>query len=180
MEKFNETSLPEKEDFYSHLKMKDVTNADYMHAKRGCKDFEIKKLGKYHDFYVQSDRYLLADVFVNFRNMCLEIYELYSARFLNAPGLAWQAPLKNTNVKLDLLIDIGVLLMTEKGIRGGICHTTYRYAKANIEYKKDYDKSNELPYLKYQDVNNLYGWAMSQKSPINDFKWVENNLMKFL
>ena len=74
-EKFNETSLPEKEDFYSHLNMEDITDADYVHTKRVCKDFEIKNLGEYHDLYVQSDTLLLADVFENFRNMCLEIYE---------------------------------------------------------------------------------------------------------
>ena len=93
-EKFNKTSLPEKEDCYSHLNMKDITDADYAHAKRVCKDFEIKNLGKYHDLYVQSDTLLLADVFENFRNMCLEIYELDPAKFLLAPGLAWQAALK--------------------------------------------------------------------------------------
>ena len=87
-EKFNETSLPGKEDFYSHLNMEDITDADYAHAKRVCKDFEIKHLGEYHDLYVQSDTLLLADVFENFRNMCLEIYELDPAKFLSAPGLA--------------------------------------------------------------------------------------------
>ena len=75
-EKFNETSLPGKENFYSHLNVKDITNADYAHAKRVCKDFEIKNLEKYHDLYVESDTLLLADVFGSFRNMCLKIYEL--------------------------------------------------------------------------------------------------------
>ena len=90
-EKFNETSLPVKEDFYSHLNMEDITDADYAHAKTVCKDFEIKNLGEYRDLYVQSDTLLLADVFENFRNMCLEIYELDSVKFLSAPGLARQA-----------------------------------------------------------------------------------------
>ena len=88
-EKFNETLLPEKEDFYSHLNMEVITDADYAHAKRVCKDFEIKNLGEYHDLYVQSNTLLLADVFENFRNMCLKIYKLYPAKFLSAPGLAW-------------------------------------------------------------------------------------------
>ena len=115
-EKFNETSLPEKEDFSSHLTMEDIADADYAHAKRVCKDFEIKNLGEYYDLYVQSDTLLLADVFENFRNMCLEIYELDPAKFLSAPGLAWQAALKKTKVKLDLLTDIDMLLTVEKGI----------------------------------------------------------------
>ena len=74
-EKFKETSLPEKEDFYSHLNMEDITDADYTHAKRVCIDFEIKNIGEYHDLYVQSDTLLLADVFENFRNMCIKIYK---------------------------------------------------------------------------------------------------------
>ena len=145
-EKFNETLL-EKEDFYSHLNMEDITDADYAHSKRVCKDFEIKNLGEYHDLYVQSNTLLLADVFENFRNMCLEIYELDPAKFLSAPGLAWQAALKKTKVKLDLLTDIDMLLMVEKGIRGGICHSIYRYAKANNKYMKNYDKNKKSSYL---------------------------------
>ena len=123
LEKFNETTLSGKEDFYSHLNMEDITDADYTHAKRVCKDFEIKKIGKYHDLYVQSDILLLTDVFGNFRNMCLEIYEFL--KFLSAPGSAWQAALKETRVKLDILTHIDMLLMVEKGIRGGICHSIY-------------------------------------------------------
>ena len=163
-EKFNETSLPEKEDFYSHLNMEGITDVDYADTKIVCKDFEIKNLGEYHDLYVQSNTLLLADVFENFRNMCLKIYERDPAKFLSAPGLAWQAALKKTKVKLDLLTDIDMLLMVEKGIRGGICHSIYRYAKANNKYMKDYDKNKESSYLQYWDVNNLYGWAMSQKA----------------
>ena len=113
-EKVNEISLLEKEDFYRHLNMEDITDADYTHGKRVCKVFEIKNLGEYHDLNVQSDTLLLADVFENFRNMCLEIYELDSARFLTVPGLAWEAALKKTKVKLDLLTDIDMLLMVEK------------------------------------------------------------------
>ena len=106
----NET-LPEKEDFCSHLDMEDITDADYVHPKNVCKDFEIKNFGEYHDFYVQSDTLLLANVFENFRNMCLKIYELDFAHFLSAPLLAWQAALKKTRVKSDLLIDIDMLFM---------------------------------------------------------------------
>ena len=88
-------SLPEKEYFYSHLNMEDITDEDYKPVKRVCKDFIIKNLDEYHDLYVLSDTLLLADVFNNFRNICLKIYELDPARFFSAPGLAWQAALKN-------------------------------------------------------------------------------------
>ena len=93
------TSLPEKEEFYSNLNVEDNTDADYIHAKRVCKDFEIKNLGEYHDLYLKSDTLLLADVFENFRKMCLKLYHLHPGKFLSAPGLAWQAALKKTEVK---------------------------------------------------------------------------------
>ena len=87
---------------------------DYAHAKRVCKDIEIKSLGEYHDLYIKNDKLLSADVFKNFRNMCLETYELDRTRFLIAPGLAWQPALKKTKVKLDILTDIDMLIMVEK------------------------------------------------------------------
>ena len=87
--------------------------------------------------YVQSDVLLLADIFENFKNMHIKIYELDSAKFLSAPGLAWQAALKKAELKLDLLTDINMLLIVEKGFSGGICHTIYRYAQANNKYVKD-------------------------------------------
>ena len=96
----------------------DSNDADYIHAKRVSKDFDIKKLGECHN--------LLADVFENFRNMCLKIYELDKALFLIAPGLAWHAALEKTKVKLYLLTDISMLLMVEKGIRAGIYHAVYQ------------------------------------------------------
>ena len=120
-----------------------------MHAKRVFKDFEIKRLGKYHDFYFKSDTLLLADVFKNFRKMCLKIYHLGPVKILSAPGLVWQAALEKTEVKLELLTDIDMLLMVEKGIRGAICHAVHRYAKANNKYMRDYDKNKESSYLEY-------------------------------
>ena len=88
MEKLNETSLPDKKNFYSHLNMEDITDADYANVKRVCKYFEIKELGEYHDLFVQSDTWLSADVFENFRNMCFEVYKLDLKKFLSATGLA--------------------------------------------------------------------------------------------
>ena len=102
-----------------------------------------------------SNTLLLTDVFNNFRNMCLEIYELDPVKFLSAPGLIWEATLKNTKVKLDFLTDTDVLLMVKKGIRRGICHTIYQYAKANNKYMENFDKNQEPSYLQYWDVYNL-------------------------
>ena len=89
-------------------------------------------------------------------------------------GLAWQGTSKKAEVILEFLTDIGMLLMVEKGLTGGICHTIHRYTKANNRYMKDYDKNKESPYLKYWEVNNLHGWAKSQKLPVNNFEWIED------
>ena len=124
---------------------------------------------------MQSDTLLLADVFENFRDMCLKEYELDPAHFLSLPGLAWQACLKKTNIELQLLTYYDMLLLVEEGIRGGICHSIHRYAKANNKYMKNYNNNEESSYIQYLDANNLYGWAMSKKLPVNGFKWIDNN-----
>ena len=173
-ERFNETSLPNKESFYSNLNMENIEDIDFRHGNNVFKIFKLKHLGEYHDLYVQSDTLLLADEFKNFRNKCLEVYESDPAHFLSLPGLAWQACLKKPNIKLELLTDYDMLLMLDQGIRGGICHLIHRYAKANNKYMTDYDESKESSYIQYLDANNLYSWAMSQKLPKNNFKWVED------
>ena len=173
-ERFNETSLPDKEAFYSNLNMEDITDVDYKHAKIVFKNLINKNLGDYHDLYVQSDTLLLADVFEKFRNMCIKVYELDPAHFLSAPGLAWQTCVKNTEVKLELLTDVDMLLMVEKGVRGGICHAIHRYAKADNKYMKDYNKDKEESFLEYLDANNLYGWEMSEPLPVDGFDWIKD------
>ena len=174
-EKFNETSLPIKEDLYSHLNMEDIEDIDYRHGNNVFNNFKLNNLGDYHDLHVQSDTLLLADVFENFRDMCINVYELDPAHFLSLPGLAWQACLKKTNIELELLTDYDMLLMVEGGIRGGICHSIQRYAKANNKYMKGYNNNEESSYIQYLDANNLYGWLMSKKLPTNGFKWIDNN-----
>ena len=113
-------------------------------------------------------------MFLKTLEMCIKMYELDTAKFLSASGLVWKAAFKRTEVKLELLTDICLLLMVKKSIRGRICNTIHPYAKANNEYMKDYDKNKESAYLNYWDVNNLYGWAMSQKLPVNNIEWIED------
>ena len=150
-ERFDETSLPYKESFYSNLNIENVEDIDYRHGNNVFKRFKLKNLGQYHDLFVQSDTLLLADVFENFRNTCLKVYELDPAHFLSLPGLAWQACLKKTNVKLELLTDYDMLLMVgirvNEGIRGRICHSIHRYTKANNNYMKNYDESKKSSYI---------------------------------
>ena len=174
-ERFNETSLPSKKEFYSNLNMEDIDDIDYRHGNNVFKGFKLENLGDYHDLYVQSDTLLLADVFQNSRDMCIKDYELDPAHFLSLPGLAWQACLRKTNIELELLTDYDMLLMVEEGIRGGICHSIHRYAKANNKYMKNYNNNEESPYIQYLDAINLYGWAISKNLPVNGFKWLDSD-----
>ena len=129
--------------------------------------------------YVQCDTLSLADVFENFRDTCIKIYELDQAHFVSAPGSALTCLcLKKTVVKSELPTDYDMFMMVEEGIRGGMCQAIYRYAKANNKYVNNYDKSIKSSYLMYLDANNLYGCAMSQKRPVDGFKWVKD-LSKF-
>ena len=172
--KFNENKLPCKESFYSNLTMEDISDTDYKHANNVFEKFNLNNLGDYHDLYVRSDTLLLADVFENFRNACLNNYELDPTHLVSLPGLAWQACLKKTNVELELITDYDMLLMIEDGIRGGICHAIQQYAKANNKYMKDYNKDKESSYIQYLDTNNLYGMAMTEKLPVKGYKWMDD------
>ena len=120
----------------------------------------MKKLGEYHDLYVQSDTTQLADVFENFRAVCLKEYESDPAYFVSTPGLALESMLKITKVKIELLTDIDMVLMVENLIRGGLTQVVRKYGVANNKYLPDYDKNQKSTYLQYLDANNLYGYAM--------------------
>ena len=156
-------------EFYSELTMENITNSDYRHAQRVFKTFNNKNLGDYHDLYVQSDALLLCDVFENFRNQCLKIYDLDTAHYVTLPGLAWDCCLRTTNIKLDLITDHEMLLMIEEGIRGGLTQVITKYSEANNKYMENYDQNKGSSYLQYLDVNSLYAWAMCNKLPVKNF-----------
>ena len=173
-EKLNERQLPPKEAFYSKLNEEHISDKDYEHAKTVWKTFRIKTMRDYHDLYNRADVLLLVDVFENFRNVCSRNYNLDPALYFTAPGLAWDTALKVTGVELELLSDMDMLLMVEKGIRGGVSMISHRYLKANNKYMGDkYDVNQPSTNIENLDANNLYGYGMSKLLPTHGFKWMK-------
>ena len=170
IENLSETSLPPQSEFYSKVNDEGITDSDYQHALNVWSTFQCNTIRDYHDVYLKSDVLLLADVFENFRATCLRHYNLDPAHYYTSPGLAWDACLKEAGQELQLLHDYDMLMMFERGIRGGITHISKRYVEAN----NNYDSTKPSTYIQYLDSNNLYGWAMSQPLPTHGFKWLNN------
>ena len=171
-EKFNNRELPTKDQFYSILNDEHITDDEYIHAKEVWDTFYIKTMGEYHDLYLVSDVLLLTDVFENFRKTCMQYYKLDPCHYFTSPGLSWDAMLKMTNIKLELMTDIDMFQFIEKGGRGGVRYIANRYGNANNKYMKEYDEKAPSKYIMYLYANNLYGWAMSQYLPTGNFKWM--------
>ena len=181
-ERFNEGKLPARKYFYSSTKIGDdskisdghISVKDYLTCKKIWDKFEIKNMGDYHDHYFKKDVLFLADVFEKFIATCLKFYGLDACHYFSSPGLSWDAMLKMTGVKLEKISDIDKYLFIEKGLRGGITYIDKRYAKANNKYMNDYDLKKPLTFISYLDMNNLYGWAMSEYLSYEGFKWLKN------
>ena len=156
--------------------MSGIDEVEYSHAKKVWDRLNIKNIGEYHDLYLKTDVVLLTNVFESFRSVCLNNYGLDPAHFYTAPGLAWKVCLKKTGVNLKLLRDPDMLLMFERGIRGGITQSVHKWANANNPYMGcEYNPLRPTNYLQYLDANNLYGWAMSQPLPVGNFRWINVN-----
>ena len=180
-EKFNDTKPPPRKTFFSKLTGRGISKKDYKHVWKVWHTFKMKTFKDYHELYIETDVLLLADVFENFRDLCLKIYGLDPAYYFTAPGLAWDACLKMTDIDLELLNDPDMFLMFEKGIRGGISMISNRYGEANNKYMSQGFNRNKLrKYLMYLDANNLYGCAMSMKLPTHGFKWLTSGEMEKL
>ena len=171
-QKFVKTELPTKEQFYSILNNESISDEQYKHAQNMWNTFKLQSMGEYHDLYLKSDALLLADVFENFRKTCIQYYKLDPCHYFTSPGLSWDAMLRMTDIKLELIVDIDMYQFIEKGMRGGVSYIANRYGKANNEYMKKYDEKAPSKYIMYLDANNLYGWAMSQYLPTGGFKWL--------
>ena len=129
-------------------------------------------MGEYHDLYLKSDVLLLADVFENFRKTCMQYYELDPCHYFTSPGLSWDAMLKMTNIKLELIIDTDMFQFIEKSMRGGVSYIANHYGKANNKYMKEYDEKAPSKYIMYLNANNLYRWGMSEYLPTASFRWL--------
>ena len=181
IEKFKDRKPPPPEAFYSKLSGRGISKKNYNHVWNVWNTFNMETFKEYHELYNVTDVLLLADVFENFRDICLKIYGLDPVYYFTAPGLAWDACLKITNICLELLSDPNMLLMFEKGIRGGISIISNRYGEANNKYmRKGFNKNKPSKYLMYLDENNLYGCAMSMKLPTHGFKWLTGGEMEKL
>ena len=146
--RFNECKNPPFEKYYSKLNMSNISKEDYVHSQKIWNTFKIQDLGQDHDLCVKTDVLLLADVFENFRKMCNDICGLDPVRYVSALNLEWQTCLKQSNVNLELLTNMDMLLMFEQGIRAGICQAIVPYVKANNKYLKNYDKNIRSSFLK--------------------------------
>ena len=170
--RFSEKKLPNKDDLYCILNDEHISDTQYVHAIKVWNAFKLKNIGGYHDLYLNSDVLLSADVFEDFRKTCMQYYKLDPCHYFTSPGLSWNAMLKMTAIKLELIIDIDMFQFIKKGMRGGVSYTANRYGKANNKYMKEYDEKAPSKYIMYLDANNLYGWAMSQYLPIGGFRWL--------
>ncbi|XP_069366011.1 uncharacterized protein [Maniola hyperantus] len=171
-DKFEEIQLPPKENFYNSLKLEHISDDDYERAKLIWQTFDIHSLGDYTDLYLKSDVVLLCDIFESFRKNCLLYYKLDPLYYMSSPGLSWDAMLLSTGIQLDLIDDLEIYEFVEKGIRGGLAQCSLRHAKANNKYLPDYNDSKPSTYLLYLDCNNLYGYAMTKKIPVSDFRFL--------
>ena len=174
---FEETCLPPREAFYSELKDEGISEAEYDEGKEIWKNLGCKTFGDFHDIYLKTDVMLLADVFENFRKLSMTHYGLDPAHFYSAPGLAWEAMLKMTGIRLELISDPDMYIFVEKGIRGGIAMVAgKRFSQANNVYAGQMDSTKPVKHLIQWDANSLYAYCMQFKLPCGEFKWVDMDL----
>ena len=169
---FKEDKLPPREAFYNRLKDENISDDDYKRAQNIYSQFKCRNLKDYMELYVKTDTVLLCGIFEHFRQLCLNYYELDPCHYVSLPGFTWDAMLKMTDVRLELISDIDKYTFLEQNIRGGVCTINHRYFKANNKYLDDFDPNEKASFIHYVDANNLYGASMSKPLPTGNFRWL--------
>ena len=170
----SQTELPPKDAFYNKLKDEGISDEDYERAKLVYAEFSCKNLQDYMEVYVKTDAILLCDIFEHFRELCSRYYELDPCHYVSLPGFTWDAMLKMTQVKIELISDIDMYTFVEQNIRGGVCTINHRHFAANNQYLDDFNPNEKSSFIHYVDANNLYGASMSHPLPIGNFRWCED------
>ncbi|KAB0797146.1 hypothetical protein PPYR_08140 [Photinus pyralis] len=172
MSKLDEKDIPSHTKFYNDMTQEHISRDEYERVVRIWNVFNCKTLGDYSDLYLKTDVLLLADVFQNFRSLCMNVYGVDAAHYVTTPGLTWDAMLKFTRVKLELLTDMDMYHMIKKGIRGGVSTCIKRKSCANNEFVPGYDSNQAKVFIQYLDATNLYGNSMREYLPVDGFSWL--------
>ena len=170
--RMRETEIPPRSAFYNDLTNKELSDEDYAFACRVWKVFDCQNLQEYMELYLQADVLLLADVFENFRTNCHYEYDLEPLYYFSTPHFTFDAFLRFSGCRLELLTDVNHYLFLSRAIRGGISMICKRFAVANNPYLKHFDSSKLSKYILYLDANNLYGCAMREFLPYAAFRWM--------
>ena len=181
-EKFNYQEFPPKECFYSSTDDGEkgkgdghISDEQYSHLKTIWKTFNSKIFKDFHSHYLKKDVLLLADVFEKFMSTCLKYFNLDPCHYFSSPELSWDAMVKMTKTELEKISNPDIHLFIERGMRGGICYVSKKCSKVNNKFCPDYDETKQKVYIKYLDMNDLYGKAMREYLPCGGFTWVKVN-----
>src|SRR5690606_17910047 len=169
---YNHQGLPPREAFKNDLTGEDCSQEDYNFAQEVYRKFNCNSLKDYSTIYLKTDVLLLADIMIGLRKVLYSQYQLDLFRFISLPQFSWNAALKFTHAKIDLFTDPDMYLFIENSVRGGLCQQVVKHVRANNPSCSDYNPSEPKSHILYIDTNNLYGFAMSQKLPMRNFRWV--------
>jgi len=161
----NAVSFPKHEDFYSSLKISNVSKEDYLFGKKCFEKFHCSNMVDYMIIYCMLDVLLLAECVMKFRQKIKDAFDLDMTNYISLPQLSFDCMLKDTKCQIELMNDPEMLLMVESNIRGGLSYINTRYISV--------EESNDS--MVYVDANNLYSWAQSQKVPVSDYRWMNDS-----
>ena len=173
VEKYEYKELPPKEAFYSRLNESSISDENYAHCQKVWSHFRVKNIAEYTDLYMKCDILLLADVFIAFRNACIYYFKCDPCHYVSLPSYSFDAFLYYLKVNLKLIHVAEIYAFLQRSIRGGLTHVFKRYHESNNKYMGEkYDPSKPESYILYLDVNNMYGGALSEALPYDEFEFV--------